>query len=74
MFEEVQSIIQKFIGKREITPDTDFVKDLKLNSYDIINIVTEFERRYNLLIPTKDLRKLNKVRDVIDFANSKGIK
>jgi len=74
VFEEIQSIIQKFIGKKEITPDTDFIKDLKLNSYDIINIVTEFERRYKLVIPTKELRKFNKVRDVIEYASLKGLK
>ena len=71
MLNEIKDIIQKFVGKKEITADTDFLKDLKLNSFDIINIVTEFERRFKVSIPTKDLRKMNTVRDVMDYAEAK---
>ena len=73
MLKEIQEIVSRTTGKTDITIDTDFIKDLKLNSFDIVSIVTFFEERYNCSIPTRDLRKIHTVRDFIEYANSKGI-
>jgi len=67
MFEEIQKAIYRTTGKKNITMDTDFVKDLKLNSFDIANITAFIEAKYRLRIPTKELRRLRTVRDVINY-------
>ena len=71
MFEDIKKVIYKATGKKNITMDTDFVKDLKLNSFDIANITTYIESRYKINIPTKDLRKLRTVRDVVDYLSKR---
>ena len=42
MFELIQEVIYKVTGKTNITYETDFVKDLELSSFDIMNIICEF--------------------------------
>lgn len=67
MLQEIQEIIRKVTGKTGVTVDTDFIKDLKLNSFDIVNIVSAFEERFKVRVPTRDLRKLQTVRDVLEY-------
>ena len=74
MLNEITDIIFSTCGRRDITMETDFIKDLKLNSFDIVNITMAFEERFSISIPTKDLRKLNTVRDFIEYIAAKGAK
>jgi len=71
MLKDIQAAVFKATGKKNVTMDTDFIKDLKLNSFDIANITVYIEARYRITIPTKDLRKLRTVRDVINYLNAK---
>ena len=74
MLDAIQEIIFKVTGKKDITPDTDFLKDLRLNSFDIVNIIADFESRYKLTVPTKDLWRMHTVRDLINYMAEKGIR
>ena len=71
---EMKDIIYKTIGNKEITEDTDFIKDLKLNSFDIVNITAVAEERFKVMVPSRDLWKIHTVRDFMDYMNSKGFK
>lgn len=73
MLEVVREIVYNVTGKDNITPDTDFIKDLELNSFDIMSIISEFEERYNVSIPTRDVWKMHQVRDVIDYMRKMGV-
>ena len=73
MLKVVQEIIYQVTGKKNITMDTDFIKDLELNSFDIMNIVCAFEERYGITIPTRDVWKLRQVKDVVEYMRKKGI-
>jgi acyl carrier protein len=71
MLELVQEIIYKVTGKRNITPETDFIKDLDLNSFDIMNIVCAFEDHFGVSVPTRDVWRMHQVKDVIAYINQK---
>ncbi len=73
MFNTVQEIVYQITGVRRIAMDTDFVRDLALNSFDIINIVCAFEERYKIEIPIRDVWNLNTVKDVIAYLTSRGV-
>lgn len=73
MLELIQKIIFKVTGKSNVTLDTDFITDLELNSFDVMNIVCEFEDYFDMSIPTRDVWQLHKVADVIDYAKKLGI-
>ena len=60
-------------GKEGLTYDTDFVQDLGLNSFDIMNVVCAFEEHFDMEIPTRDVWQMRQVKDVIDYMKKKGI-
>jgi acyl carrier protein len=73
LFEFIEKIILKVTGKKGLVYDTDFVKDLGLTSFDVMNVVCEFEDYFDIEIPTRDVWKLHRVKDVIEYMIQKGI-
>jgi acyl carrier protein len=73
MLKLIQEIIYKVTGIQGITYETDFVQDIALNSLDVMNIVCVFEDRLHISIPTRDVWKLHRVKDVIDYLQKRGI-
>lgn len=71
IFKLIQTIIYHVTGHKIVTYDTDFVKDLGLTSFDVMNIVCEFEEYYDTEIPSRDIWQLHNVQDVIDYIKSK---
>lgn len=69
----IQEIVYDITGHENLTLDTDFTRDLALNSFDIVNLVCEFEKRFDTEIPTRDVWHMNQVRDVINYLNARGI-
>lgn len=67
LFQFICDIVGKVTGKRNLVLETDFVKDLGLNSFDIMNIVCAFEEHFDVDIPSRDVWKMHLVKDVIDY-------
>lgn len=72
MLELIKKIIFDVTGKKGLTMDTDFVQDLELNSFDIMNVVSAFEEHFQTTIPTRDVWQLRKVYNVVDYLREKG--
>ncbi|HHX13325.1 MAG TPA: acyl carrier protein [Clostridiales bacterium] len=72
MLEFIEKIVCEVAGRKGLTLDTDFVHDLHLNSFDIMNIVSAIEHHYKTRIPTRDIWQLRKVYQVIDYLAAKG--
>ena len=72
LFHFIQKVVAKVTGKKTIHYETDFVKDLALNSFDIMNIVCVFEDHFDAEIPSRDVWKMHQVKDVIDYMIKKG--
>lgn len=51
----------------DMNGDTFLVADLGLSSFDIVNIVCEFEDAFELEIPDKDIRKFQTIGDVVAY-------
>ena len=73
LFEFIEKTILKVTGKKGLVYDTDFVKDLGLTSFDVMNVVCEFEDHFDIEIPTRDVWKLHQVKDVIRYMIDRGI-
>ena len=73
MLEVIREIVYNVTGKENLEMDTDFLKDLGLNSFDIMNIVCAFEERYDISVPTRDVWQLRQVSDVVKYLAEKGI-
>ena len=59
MLELIRKIVFQVTGKNDINYDTDFVQDLRLNSYEIMNIVSAFEEYFDTTIPNRDVWQLH---------------
>lgn len=73
LFKFIQDTVGEVTGKRNLVYDTDFVKDLGLNSFDIMNVVCAFEEHFDMEIPNRDVWQLHQVKDVIGYMIKKGI-
>ena len=73
LFQFIQDTVASVTGKRDMVYETDFVKDLGLNSFDIMNIVCAFEDHFDIDIPTRDVWSLHHVEDVIAYMIKNGI-
>ena len=69
MLNELQEIIAEKLGlsAEEVQPEKSLKDDLKAESLDLFDLVTELEEKYEIEIPTEDLDTLVTVQDVIDY-------
>ena len=72
LFVFIEDTVEEVTGKRGLLMDTDFVKDLGLNSFDIMNVVCAFEEHFDVEIPNRDVWQLRQVKDVIAYMIQKG--
>ena len=71
--QKVKNIIadQLGVGEEEIKPAASFIEDLGADSLDIVELVMEFEKEFNIDIPDEDAEKLRTVGDAVGYLNSK---
>ena len=72
LFRFIQDVVERVTGKKGLVYETDFVKDLGLNSFDIMNIVCAFEDHFDVEISSRDVWKMHHVKDVIDYMINNG--
>ena len=73
IFKFIEKTIFNVTGKKGLVYETDFVKDLGLTSFDVMNVVCVFEDHFEVEIPSRDVWKLHLVKDVIDYMIRRGM-
>ena len=73
VFEKLATIIstKTKVKKEEITLDSDFEVDLKLDSLDIVEIVMAIEEEFDITIPDDDVQKLRTVKAAVEYIRNK---
>lgn len=69
MNEEIIKMIATIaeIPEKKIKMDSNLVTDLELGSLDLVELISEFEEKYNITIEDKDLKNLQTVQDIVDY-------
>ena len=59
MLEKIRKILANYTetNLESIVGETDLQKDIGLNSFDVINIIMDFEDAFGIQIPDEDVRK-----------------
>ena len=72
MFETLKNMALSAMDDKtiEIKADSKFMADLKINSYDLIELVCKVEDEFDVEIPDKKLRSLVTINDVIALIES----
>ena len=73
MIEKILAIITEVTGQQQLTLQTDLVRDLQLNSYDVVNIIIAFENEFGIEIETQQIRHIQKIKDIVDYLEKQGV-
>ena len=65
MLEKIIAIIIAETGQPGVSAQTDLVRDLQLNSFDIVNIVAALEETFDVEINVRSIRKIRHVKDIL---------
>jgi len=67
--EEVVEIIVEQLGvdKEQITLETSFINDLGADSLDTVELVMEFEQKFDMEIPDDEAEKIQTVGQVVSY-------
>ena len=70
---KVRDIIEKELGveRDKMTDEASFIEDHGADSLDIVELVMEFEKEFNIDIPDEDAEKLRTVGDAVAYLNGK---
>ena len=68
-FEELKKVVVDVlkIDGANITPETEFIKDLKADSMDQFFLIDGFSEAFNATITDDQAREIKSVQDVIDI-------
>jgi acyl carrier protein len=59
------------VEREKLTNEASFIEDLGADSLDIVELVMEFEKEFNIDIPDEDAEKLRTVGDALGYLNQK---
>mgnify|MGYP000852760762 FL=1 len=68
-FEEVKKVVVDVlkIDGSDITPETEFIKDLKADSMDQFFLIDGFSEAFNTTITDDQAKEIKSIQDVIDI-------
>ena len=76
MLEKISELIIEQLHLSEgtvITEDTDFMNDLRADSFELMELVMALEEEYGLKIEDEDLENFKTVGDVMEYLRAQGI-
>lgn len=68
---EILRIIKNLENKDSISPNADFIKDLNLDSLDVVEIIMEIEKDFKITITDEEAEKINTVQDAVNLVATK---
>ena len=73
MEEVIKSIIENKLGisPNDYTDESNFKEDLGCDSLDVIDLVMEVEREFNISIPDSDIEKILTVEGLINYVKGR---
>lgn len=67
MFEKVKKILMQYTEVTDINETSVLQADLGLSSFDVVEIVTDFEEVFQIEIPDRILPKFISVGDIVEY-------
>ena len=56
------------VDKKKLSEKTNLVKDLEVESLDLVDLVAAFEEEFGIEIADKDIKNLQTIGDIIKYA------
>ena len=75
LIEKLKAIVKPYIQDEEafknLSEDTDFVKDLKINSANLVDIILDIEDEFDIRLENEDMEKMLDVKAAMDIIKTK---
>lgn len=72
---KLKSIVKPYIQDEgafnNLSENTDFIKDLKINSANLVDVVLDVEDEFDIAIENDDMEKMLSVQAAMDIVNAK---
>ncbi|WP_412559551.1 MULTISPECIES: acyl carrier protein [Winogradskyella] len=72
---KLKTIIAPYVQDEEafknLSEDTDFVKDLKINSANLVDIILDIEDEFDIRLENEDMEKMLDVKSAMQIINTK---
>lgn len=73
--EKLKSIIKPYIQNQEafdnLTKDTDFINDLKINSANLVDVILDIEEEYGIVIDNQSMERMLDVKSAMEIIETK---
>lgn len=75
LIEKLKVIIKPFATNEEafenLTEETDFIKDLNINSANLVDIVLDIEENFDVVIDNADMERMLDVKTAVEIIETK---
>jgi len=75
MIEKLRKIVKPYVQNEEafhaLNEDTDFIKDLKINSANLVDVVLDVEDEFDITIDDASMEKMLTVKAALEIVNEK---
>ena len=73
MFEELKKILVDELQVKEelVTPEAEFINDIKLNSLEIADFIVICEEKYGMEVDERDIHSILTVQDLCDYISER---
>lgn len=75
MLEKLKGIVKPYVRDQEgfsnMTEDSDLLKDLKINSANLVDVVLDIENEFDITIDNASMEKMLTVRSAMEIINQK---
>ncbi|ARV09773.1 acyl carrier protein [Winogradskyella sp. PC-19] len=72
---KLKGIVAPYVQDEEafknLSEDTDFVKDLKINSANLVDIILDIEDEFDIRLENEDMEKMLDVKSAMAIVNTK---
>lgn len=73
--QKLKNIIKPYAADKEayenLTEETDFIKDLKINSANLVDIVLDIEEQFDVVIENTDMERMLDVKTAVEIIETK---
>ncbi len=75
LIDKLKAIVKPYIQDEEaykqLSEDTDFIKDLKINSANLVDVILDVEDEFDIRIENDDMEKMTSVKAAMTIINEK---
>ncbi|MFP5079809.1 acyl carrier protein [Pedobacter sp. JCM 36344] len=70
----VANYAQDKLALEQINLDTDFIKDLKINSANLVDVILDVEEEFDIVIDNESMERMLNVQSAIEIIEAKLVK